>query len=142
MILTMVIDILILHILVYNFRRFAIWGRLVSYLQVKQILKPLSKNLRKFSELRKFLTKMADRQNIRARHFRGFRPRKNVLEMYDDAQLVKIYRFDSAGIIYITDLVRHALKSPTARNQAIARETKVALTLPEISSHRKDATMQ
>ena len=37
----------------------------------------------------------------------------------DDAQLVKTYCFDRAGIVYITDLVRHVLQSPKARKRRV-----------------------
>ncbi len=65
----------------------------------------------------------------RRRHLRHFRERKDVLTVYDDNELVKRFRFDRAGIIYLTDLVRDCLQSPTERNYAISPELKIAITL-------------
>ena len=61
---------------------------------------------------------MADLPHIRIRHLRVFRPRKSIFEMYDDAQLIKRYRFDRAGIVFIINLVRQALQSPVQRQES------------------------
>ena len=52
---------------------------------------------------------MAAAQPIRQRHQRTFRPRRDVLNELDDSELIKRYRLDRAGIIYVTDLVREKL---------------------------------
>jgi len=40
-----------------------------------------------------------------------------VLELYDDRELIKRYRLDRQGIIFVTDLVRNST-SPTVRDNA------------------------
>ncbi len=39
------------------------------------------------------------------------RGRRNVLQ--DDSELIRRYRLDRAGIVFVTDLIRDALTSPT-----------------------------
>ena len=72
---------------------------------------------------------MAALEGERNHRFRTFRARKDPVAEYSDAELVERYRLDSAGIIYVTDLVRNALQSRTQRNHALPPETKVAITL-------------
>lgn len=73
--------------------------------------------------------KMAECQQARERHQRTFRARRDPLTDYSDAELVERYRLDSAGIRYVTDLLRDSLQSHTKRNKALSPETKVAITL-------------
>ena len=54
------------------------------------------------------------------RQRRTFRERKNVLNELDDHELIKKYRQDRAGIVFVTDLVRERLRRPTARNKALS----------------------
>lgn len=72
---------------------------------------------------------MAEQQHMRRRQLRTFRGRKNVLEHLNDSELIKRYRLDSAGICFVTDLVRNTLESPTMMNMAITAEMKVFITL-------------
>ena len=58
----------------------------------------------------------------------NFSPRKDPLEMYDDRELIR-YRMDIAGILFVTDLIRDVITSPTLRNKSIYAELKVILTL-------------
>ena len=63
------------------------------------------------------------------RQRRTFRERKNVLNELDDRELIKIYRQDRAGSVFVTDLVRERLKRPTARSNALSPETQIVITL-------------
>lgn len=72
---------------------------------------------------------MAQQQQLRQRQPRTFRERRDFLREYSDAQLIERFRLDRAGILYVTDLVRDALESRTARNKALSPEMKVAITL-------------
>ena len=60
---------------------------------------------------------------------RHFRARRDVLNELSDAELVKRYRLDRQGILFVTDLVREELQSPTARNKALTPEMKMIITL-------------
>ena len=66
---------------------------------------------------------------MRLRQRKVFKPRKNVLYIYSDQELVKRYRLDRAGFIFVTNLVRRQLESPTGRSMAISAEMKVMTTL-------------
>ena len=72
--------------------------------------------------------KMAERHQARERHLRTFTVRRDALADYSDAELIERYRLDSAGIRYVTDLLRDSLQSHTKRNKALTPETKVAIT--------------
>ena len=72
---------------------------------------------------------MAECQQVRHRQLKIYQPRKDVLNMLSDAELVRRYRLDRAGVLYVTDLVRGALQSPTSRSQALTPEMKVLITL-------------
>ena len=65
----------------------------------------------------------------RPRRIKTYRPRKDVLGSLSDCELLKRYRLDRAGILYVTDLVREALESPTGRSGALSPELKVIVTL-------------
>ena len=60
---------------------------------------------------------------------RTFKPRKDSLEVYSDAELVKRYRLDRAGIEYVTDLVRRELQDPRPKVHSLTPELKVIVTL-------------
>ncbi|XP_045104728.1 putative nuclease HARBI1 [Portunus trituberculatus] len=68
---------------------------------------------------------MAARQQQR----RKFRDRKDIFWDFSDAELIRRYRLDRAGIVAVTDLVRDELHSQTCRNKALSPELKVAITL-------------
>lgn len=55
--------------------------------------------------------------------------RRDVLNEFSDAELVKRYRLDREGILFVTDLVREALASDTKRRQPLTPEMKVIITL-------------
>ena len=59
------------------------------------------------------------------RQRRTFHERKNVLNELDDHELIKKYRQDRAGIVFVTDLLRERLRRPTARNKALSPEMQV-----------------
>ncbi len=66
---------------------------------------------------------------VQRRRLCTFQERKNVLELYDDRELIKRYRFDHQGILFVTDLVRNSLTPQTLRNNALTAELKVIMTL-------------
>ncbi|KAK3887936.1 hypothetical protein Pcinc_007986 [Petrolisthes cinctipes] len=68
-------------------------------------------------------------QQPQPRRVRTFRPRRNVLDELGDTELIKRYRLDRAGIIFVTEMLRGALESPTSRTMAISPEMKVVITL-------------
>ncbi|XP_045137201.1 putative nuclease HARBI1 [Portunus trituberculatus] len=76
-------------------------------------------------------TKRQDIENYGSgpRRRRTFHERRYFLMEYSDSQLIERFRLDRAGILYVTDLVRDALGSQTARNKALSPEMKVAITL-------------
>ena len=55
--------------------------------------------------------------------------RKDVLNELNDAELIKRYRLDREGILFVTNLVRAALKSDTNRFDPLTPELKVLITL-------------
>ncbi len=65
----------------------------------------------------------------RQRRAQIFQERKKVLEMFDNEQLIKRYRLDRAGIIFVSDLVRDVILPVTLRSNAFSVELKVAMTL-------------
>ena len=72
---------------------------------------------------------MAERQQARERQHKTYKPRKDVLNTLNDFELVKRYRLDRAGVLYVTDLVRDSLQNATSRSQALTAEMKVLITL-------------
>ena len=48
--------------------------------------------------------------------------------MLNDSQLMKCYRLDYAGIMFVLDL-RDAITSPTQRNNGITPEMKVIINI-------------
>ena len=47
------------------------------------------------------------------------RGRRDILQTLDDSELMKHYRLDHAGIMFVVDLIRDALTSPTQHHNAI-----------------------
>lgn len=68
-------------------------------------------------------------QQARVRQPREFRERIDVLNELSDTELIRRYRLDRAGIVFVTDLVRPVLLRPTATNKALTPEHKVLITL-------------
>ena len=54
-----------------------------------------------------------DEQQIRIRKPKTYRSRKNILNLYDDAELIERYRLDLEGIMLVIDMVRDAIAPPT-----------------------------
>ncbi|KAK3881433.1 hypothetical protein Pcinc_014089 [Petrolisthes cinctipes] len=78
---------------------------------------------------------MAEQQPLlRVRQPWVFRERKDVLNELSDNELIKRYRLDREGIIFVTDLVRPVLLRPTVANKALTPEQKVIITL---RAHKK-----
>ena len=73
--------------------------------------------------------KVAEQIRGRIRRRRVYSERKDILNIYNDAVLVKRYRLDRAGILLVTDFVRDAITPPTGRSEAIPAELKVITTL-------------
>ncbi|XP_048852793.1 putative nuclease HARBI1 isoform X2 [Brienomyrus brachyistius] len=55
--------------------------------------------------------------------------RRNILQTLNDHELIKRYRLDHDGIMFVVELIRDALTSPTQRSNAITPEMKVITTL-------------
>lgn len=72
---------------------------------------------------------IADQHENRARSVRNFRPRKNVLDELDDSEPITRYRLDKEGIMFVTDILRGAMESPTRRSTFISSQMKVLITL-------------
>ena len=72
---------------------------------------------------------MAEQQQPVIHQRRHFAARKDPLEMYDDRELIRRYRLDRDGILFVTDVIRDYITSPTSRNKALSAELKVILTL-------------
>ena len=72
---------------------------------------------------------MAERQQARERLLKTYKPRKDVINTLNDSELVKRYRLDRAGVLYVTDLVREALQSSASRSHALTAKMKVIITL-------------
>lgn len=60
---------------------------------------------------------------------RVFRERNNIFQEYTDAELIRRYRLNLAGIVAVTDLVTDAIHSGTCRNRALPPVLKVAIAL-------------
>ena len=54
---------------------------------------------------------------------------RDVLNELSDRELIKRYRLDRAGIVFVTNLVRGALTRPTVANKALTAEHKIIITL-------------
>ncbi len=50
-----------------------------------------------------------------------------------DSELIRCYTLDRAGIMFVTDLTRDTLTSPTPRRNAIAPEMDVITTLTTLT---------
>ncbi|KAK3886761.1 hypothetical protein Pcinc_009081 [Petrolisthes cinctipes] len=78
---------------------------------------------------------MAEQQPpLRVRQPRVFRERNDVLNELSDNELIKRYRLDREGIIFVTDLVRPVLLRPTVANKALTPEQKVIITLRYVAT--------
>ncbi len=56
-----------------------------------------------------------------------------MLHTIDDSQLIRHHTLDCARIMYVTDLIRNMLTSPTPRRNAIAPEMDVISTLTTLT---------
>ncbi len=79
---------------------------------------------------------------VQRRRLRTFQERKNVLELYDDRELIKRYRLDHQGILFVIDLVRNSITSQTLRNNALTAELKVIMTLAFFGNWKNAAVHQ
>ena len=61
--------------------------------------------------------------------YRFFRQRCNPLQEFSDGELYSRYRFDRNGVLFITDLIRAEIESPTERSYAIPPEIKVLILI-------------
>lgn len=60
---------------------------------------------------------------------RVFRDRRHPLDMYNDVQMYKRYRFSRRGCMHIIDLLEPHLQPPTRRNHAIPASLQVFTAL-------------
>ena len=72
---------------------------------------------------------MADQEQQQRPLLRNIRARRDILHEFGDEDLIKRYRLNRAGILFVTDLVRETLESDTKRNRALTPEMKVIITL-------------
>ncbi len=63
---------------------------------------------------------------VQRRRLRTFQERKNVLELYDDRELIKRYRLDHQRYSFCYD--RNSITPQTLRNNALTAELKVIMT--------------
>ncbi|CAC5362618.1 HARBI1 [Mytilus coruscus] len=66
------------------------------------------------------------------RHFRRervFRDRTNPLELYNDEDMIKRYRFPRATVLELIDRVSPMIETPTRRSMSISTSTQVLTTL-------------
>lgn len=62
------------------------------------------------------------------RHFRRervFRDRTNPLDLYNDGEMIKRYRFPRATVFELIDLVSPMIQTPTRRSMSISTSTQV-----------------
>ncbi|XP_045125367.1 putative nuclease HARBI1 [Portunus trituberculatus] len=62
--------------------------------------------------------------------------RRNFLQELSDAELIKRYRLDRDGILFVTNLVRDVLSSNTRRRNPLTPKMKVILTLRYLVTSR------
>lgn len=72
---------------------------------------------------------MVEQQQPQEPLLRNIHARRDVLRELSDEELIKRYRLNRAGILFVTDLVRDTLQSDTKRNRALTAEMKVIITL-------------
>ncbi len=58
----------------------------------------------------------------------GGRGRKNILQTLNDSELIKRYRLDCAGFVFVVDLIKDVLTFPTQCHNAVSPEIKVITT--------------
>ncbi len=56
-----------------------------------------------------------------------------MLHTMHDSELIRLYTLDRAGIMFVTDLTRDTLTSPTPRRNAIVPEMEVITTLTTLT---------
>ena len=66
---------------------------------------------------------------VALRRERLFRDRSNPLEIFDDQDLIKRYRFPRVKLIEIIELCREGLERPTNRNNALPVHSQVLSAL-------------
>lgn len=62
--------------------------------------------------------------------------RKYVL-IYCDNDLIKTYRLDREDILFVTELIRNRIQSPTAHTNALTAELKMVIMLPFLATRKK-----
>ena len=75
-------------------------------------------------------------------HLRAYNVRIEPLEAYIDRELIERHRIDSAGLKFITNLVRDALSSHKKKNKALSLEMKVVVTLKHLAIGKFQLVMQ
>ena len=62
------------------------------------------------------------------------RGRRNILQTMNDSKLMKRYRLDCAGIMFVVDLIRDMITSLSQLSNTIPPEMKVITTLSYMST--------
>ncbi len=60
--------------------------------------------------------------------------RENKCVAHNDSELIRRYTLDRAGIMFVTELIRDTLTSPTPRRNAIVPEMDVITTLTYLAT--------
>ena len=69
---------------------------------------------------------MAAEGQLRLRQRRNYRARRDVLHEYSDSELIKRFRLDREGILFVTNLVKkNSLNVPLTRNESCISTTFV-----------------
>ena len=78
-------------------------------------------------------TKMAALMNVlqgaALRRERVFRDRCNPLDLYDNHEMFKKYRFTREGIMYIIDMFSNELEHPTKQSRALSAPLQIFIAL-------------
>lgn len=77
---------------------------------------------------------MADVVDVTYRRRKVYKSIFDPLFDFDDGELIRRYRFDSAGIEFLCNILRAELEYPSRRSRAISVETQVLTTLRYLAS--------
>ena len=76
-----------------------------------------------------------DEQQVGIRKTKPYRPRKDIFNLYDDAQLIKKYKLDCEGIMLVTYGER-CKDAPRNRSKSVSAELKVVTTLRYLATEK------
>ena len=81
---------------------------------------------------------MADQQQEEARHLGTFRPRMDPFHLYNDAEFVRRFSLNRAGLRYVTDLVREEIRNTTERSMAVSGDENGNNTHTHTHTHNEN----